>query len=251
MKKSLIAILFMSVSVLSIAQDLTNSLNLYAATETSTVELKQPKELPKDNLFSEKATRVIDKDRNSYSVIKIGTQTWMAENLKTTRFNDGTIIPVIYDYKLWSGLSSPGYCWYNNDAVKYRSKYGVLYNGYAISTGKLCPVGWHVPSIDEWLTLTNYSGDKMAGGNLKEIDSWMSPNAGATNSTGFKALPGGSRGNRGSFLDIGIRGHWWSSTEHASSDIMNRTMSYSDSDVTGTSDNKKSGLSVRCLKDNK
>ena len=174
----------------------------------------------------------------------------MAENLKTTRFNDGTIIPVIYDYKLWSGLSSPGYCWYNNDAVKYRSKYGVLYNGYAVSTGKLCPLGWHVPSIDEWLTLTNYSGDEMAGGNLKEIDSWMSPNAGATNATGFKALPGGSRGNRGSFLDIGLRGHWWSSTEYASSDILNRTMSYSDSDVTGTSDHKQSGLSVRCLKDN-
>ena len=126
-----------------------------------------------------------------------------------------------------------------------------MYNGYAVSTGKLCPLGWHVPTIDEWLILTNYSGDKMAGGNLKEIHSWMSPNAGATNATGFKALPGGSRGNRGSFLDIGLCGHWWSSTEDTSSDIQNRTMSYSDSDVTGTSDHKKSGSSFRCLKNNK
>jgi uncharacterized protein (TIGR02145 family) len=250
MKNSLIAAIFMSLSILSTAQDLTNSVNLYAASETNTVELKLPIELLKDNLFSENTTSLIDKDRNSYTVIKIGTQVWMAENLKTTRFNDGTIIPVIYDYKLWSGLASPGYCWYNNDAGKYRSKYGVLYNGYAVSTGKLCPLGWHVPSIDEWLTLTNYSGNKMAGGNLKEIESWMSPNVGATNAIGFKALPGGSRGNRGSFLDIGLRGHWWSSTEYTSSEILNRTMSYSDSDVTGTSDHKESGLSVRCLKDN-
>ena len=251
MKKSFIAAIFMPLSILSMAQDLTNSVTLYAAGETYTVELKQPEELPKDNLFSENTINLIDRDRNSYNVIKIGTQIWMAENLKTTRFNDGRIIPVIYDYKLWSGLASPGYCWYNNDAIKYRTKYGVLYNGYAVSTGKLCPLGWHVPTIDEWLILTNYSGKKMAGGNLKEIDSWMSPNAGATNATGFKALPGGSRGNRGSFLDLGLRGHWWSSTVYASSDILNRTMSYSDSDVTGTSDHKRSGLSVRCLKDNK
>ena len=113
--------------------------------------------------------------RNSYPVIRIGNQLWMAENLRTTTFNDGTNIPIIYDNKLWSRMISPGYCSYNNDAGKYKTQYGILYNGYTVSTGKLCPLGWHVPSEAEWLTLTNYCGENAAGGKLKKRDTLDEP----------------------------------------------------------------------------
>jgi uncharacterized protein (TIGR02145 family) len=191
----------------------------------------------------------MDNDWNSYRTVKIGKQLWMAENLKTTKFNDGTAIPIIFNDKVWSSLETPGYCLYNNNAGRFKNKYGVLYNGYTVSTGKLCPVGWHVPDVEEWTTLTDYCGENKAGGKLKERDNWMSPNTDATNAMGFAALPGGSRGNLGSFMDMGIRGHWWSSTENDNLDFWNRTMSYSNSDVTENSDHKQSGLSVRCIKD--
>jgi uncharacterized protein (TIGR02145 family) len=249
MQKAIISLVFTSLCLFSKAQDLIPPVNLFASGETHLAELKPLTDLSDDSMTAERIYNVTDNDWNSYSVVKIGNQYWMAENLKTTKFNDGTRIPVIPDYNAWSSLVSPGYCLYNNDAGKYKSKYGVLYNGYTVSTGKLCPIGWHVPSADEWAALINYCGKKIAGGNLKERYNWMSPNTGATNATGFTALPGGSRGNLGSFMDAGIRGHWWSSTENDNTDVWNGTMSYSGSTVTGSSDHKKSGLSVRCLKD--
>jgi uncharacterized protein (TIGR02145 family) len=248
MKRTLLSTIFTTLYVFAIAQNLNPGV-MYAANETSLVKLKQPSEISNDSSSVEMVINLVDIDWNTYGTIRVGNQLWMAENLKTTRFNDGTTIPAIAGYKAWSNLISPGYCLYNNDAGRYRNKYGVLYNGYTVSTGKLCPVGWHVPSAEEWQTLTNYCGKNVAGGELKETDSWMSPNTGATNATGFAALPGGSRGNLGSFMDIGIRGHWWSSTENDDLDFWNRTMSYSSSDVTGSSDHKQSGLSVRCIKD--
>jgi uncharacterized protein (TIGR02145 family) len=250
MKKAVISIIFASLCLYTIAQDLNQSGNLYANIETINVAIKQKTEVSDDSLITDRIFNLVDKDWNSYNVVKIGNQLWMAENLKTTKFNDGTRIPVISDYKLWSSLVSPGYCLYNNDAGKYKTKYGVLYNGYTVSTGKLCPVGWHVPSSDEWLTLINFCGQNTAGGKLKEKDYWMSPNTGATNATGFTALPGGSRGNLGSFIDAGLRGHWWSSTENDNTDVWNGTMSFTGSDVIGSTDHKQSGLSVRCMKDN-
>jgi uncharacterized protein (TIGR02145 family) len=249
MKKAIILTIFTSLCLFSISQDLNHFGNLSVSNETYIVALKQQSEASDDNLISEEIYNLTDNDRNSYSIIKIGNQFWMAENLKTTKFNDGTKIPVIYNNKVWGNLRSPGYCWYNNDPESYKSKFGVLYNGYTVSTGKLCPVGGHIPSTEEWMTLTNYCGEIIAGGKLKKIDNWMSPNTGATNATGFTALPGGSRGNLGSFIDIGIRGHWWSSTENDKSDVYNRSMSYSNSNVTGSYDHKQSGLSVRCVKD--
>jgi uncharacterized protein (TIGR02145 family) len=250
MKKILISALSILITVLGMSQDLNYTGVIYASAKTSPGLLKRLPEVSIDSSSVDRIYNLVDNDWNSYAVVKIGKQYWMAENLKTTKFNDGSSIPAISDYKVWSSLVSPGYCLYNNNPERYRNKYGVLYNGYTVSTGKLCPVGWHVPSSEEWQTLTNYCGKNAAGGQLKETDNWMSPNTGATNETGFAALPGGSRGNLGSFMDIGIRGHWWSSTENDNSDVWNRTMSYSDSNVTGSSDHKKSGLSVRCLKDN-
>lgn len=250
MKKAVISTLFISLSVFSISQDLKFAGDIYAVKETDIVTLKEKTEISNDKLIMESIHNLIDTDWNSYKVIKIGNQLWMAENLRTTRFNDGTRIPDVSDSRLWSSLISPGYCLYNNDPGKYKVKYGVLYNGYTISTGKLCPLGWHVPSAEEWTSLTRFCGVNTAGGKLKEINNWMSPNTGATNSSGFAALPGGSRGNLGSFMDAGIRGHWWSSSESDNSNVRNNTMSYSNSDVTGSSDNKQSGLSVRCMKDN-
>jgi uncharacterized protein (TIGR02145 family) len=249
MKKNLISTIFASLSIFGFAQDLHYTGNIYALTEPSVVVSKPKSEISIDSSSMERVYNLVDNDWNSYNVVKIGRQYWMAENLKTTKLNDGTKIPVISDYKLWSSLISPGYCLYNNNAEKYKNEYGVLYNGYTVSTGKLCPVGWHIPSNEEWKTLTNYCGEDKAGGYLKGKNNWMSPNTGATNTTGFAALPGGSRGNLGSFMDIGIRGHWWSSTENDNSDVWNRTMSFSNNDVTGSSDHKKSGLSVRCIKD--
>ena len=189
-----------------------------------------------------------DIDGNIYKTIQIGNQTWMAENLKTTRFNDGTAIPLVKDVVAWTELSTPGYCWYTNDSVSY----GAMYNWFTINTGNLCPAGWHVPSDVEWTTLTTYlGGDTIAGNKLKEIGTihWQSPNTGSTNESGFSALPGGYRGNDGSFTGIRKDGYLWTSSESSLIDAFYRVLFYdSGNSVSGNSD-KKDGLNVRCLKD--
>jgi len=154
---------------------------------------------------------VTDIDGNVYHTVPIGTQVWMVENLKTTRYNDGTPIPNVTDNTAWAYLTTPGYCWYNNDLATYKNTYGALYNGYTVDLysngGKnVCPTGWHVPSFDEFATLTTYLGGvAVAGGKLKETGTthWTAPNTGATNETGFTALPGGFRNNYSSFYLIG------------------------------------------------
>jgi len=248
MKSALLSTIFILVCLSIIAQDPPLAEN-NGTTNQIYIALRQLTELPVENLMPNSSNNITDKDRNSYNIVKIGNQFWMAENLKTTKFNDGTAIPLVSYYKAWSNLLSPGYCWYNDDPGSNKTNYGALYNGYTVSTGKLCPTGWHVPSDVEWTILTTFlGGETLAGGKLKEINNWMSPNTGATNETGFKALPGGSRGTLGSFMDERLRGHWWSSTEYDKTNIMNNTMAYSSSQVTGSSDNKKSGLAVRCIK---
>lgn len=148
-----------------------------------------------------------------------GVQTWMAENLKTTKFSDGTEIPLETDHTVWKNLNTPAYCWYKNEPSTYGNTYGALYNWYAVNTGKLCPEGWHVPSKDEWIALMNYLGGKsVAGGKLKESGTahWYTPNTGATNETGFRALPGGARIiSLGFYYEI-LYGMWWSSTRSSS-----------------------------------
>jgi len=149
----------------------------------------------------------------------------MAENLKTTRLNDGTLIPFVPEDKLWLGLKTPALCWYDEvpfagDPVKYISTYGLLYNWYAVNTGKLCPDGWHVPSADEWEELEEFLGADLAGLKMKETGTqhWTSTAPEVTNESGFTALPGGGRshylGNQSGtlFFYAGEIAAWWSSS---------------------------------------
>ena len=191
---------------------------------------------------------VSDYEGNTYQTIEIGTQTWMAENLKAVKYNDGTDIPFVVEVSAWAVLSTPGYCWYNNDSVSY----GALYNWHTVKTGKLCPTGWHVPTDNEWTILTDYLGGKsVSGGKLKETGTthWLSPNTGATNESGFTALPVGYRDYSGGFNSIRNYGFWWTSTEGATSGAYYRDMYYGYVYTDRSSSNEKSGASVRCLKD--
>ncbi len=195
---------------------------------------------------------VSDTDGNVYQYITIGTQTWMAENLKTTRYNDGSAITLDTNTTTWGSLTTEAYCWYNNDSITNRNTYGALYNWYAVNTGKLAPKGWHVPSDSEWEVLGNYlGGDAVAGGPLKEAGTlhWASPNTGATNTTGFSARPGGWRSNIGAFSTIGDGGGWWSSTAYDASDSWYRYMSYNGVSVGRYNYYHIDGFSVRCLRD--
>jgi uncharacterized protein (TIGR02145 family) len=192
-----------------------------------------------------------DADGNYYSVVQIGTQVWMAENLKTTKYNDGTSIPNVTDDRAWRALSTPAYCWYNNDATTYKNTYGALYNWYSVNTAKLAPVGWHIPTDDEWTTLTTYLGGlSVAGGKLKEAGTahWRTPNTGATNETGFSALPGGCHNSDyGYFPYLGYSGYWWSSTESNTGYAWSRDLNYNYSDVRQYYFLWTYGFSVRCL----
>lgn len=195
---------------------------------------------------------VTDVDGNAYSTITIGNQIWMASNLRTTKYNDGTSIPLVTDNTTWGNLLTPGYCWYDNDATTYKGTYGGLYNWYTVDTGKLCPTDWHVPSSAEWTILTTYlGGESIAGGKLKEAGTihWLSPNEGATNEMGFSSLPGGNRNSDGTFNNIGRLGNWWSSTEILSTGASSRRMNWSIGNALNQNFNKLGGFSIRCLRD--
>jgi uncharacterized protein (TIGR02145 family) len=195
-----------------------------------------------------------DIDGNLYTTTIIGNQVWMAANLSSTRYNDGTPIPKIEDNAAWSALSTPAYCWYRNDESAYKKTYGALYNWFAVNTGKLCPAGWHVPSESEWTYLTvNVGGEDIASAELKEegIIHWRYPNAGAINNFEFSALPGGYRNglNPGSFRSLSYIGWWWSSTETDATWSRNRTMAYDATEIAKGWAIKRNGYSVRCVKD--
>ncbi len=205
-----------------------------------------------------KEATVTDIDGNSYKTVRIGDQWWMAENLKATKFKDGTPIPLVTDKTEWCGLTTPGYCWYNNDPNN-KSVYGALYNYYTVQTGKLCPDGWHLPTSDEWHTLTIYLGGlSEAGGKLKETGTihWANPNTGATNESGFTGLPGGFRSQvNGVYYWINLSGEWW---EIGSSSPPNETslifVEYDNSEIgrgypSPHDAAKKRGVCVRCIKD--
>jgi uncharacterized protein (TIGR02145 family) len=200
-----------------------------------------------DNRFG----TMTDQDGNVYKTVTIGTQTWMAENLRTTKYNNGTVISNVTSAIEWASLTTGAYCNYNNttnnDTI---ADYGRLYNWYSINTGKLAPFGWHVPTDAEWTTLTTYlGGDSIAGGKLKEAGKshWDSPNTDATNETGFKALPGSMRFYYGEFQGIGRFGIWWSATENGAT-AWERSMSYNTSDAYRNHHNKELGFSVRCVR---
>jgi len=195
---------------------------------------------------------LMDYDGNIYKTVRIGKQTWMAENLRVTHFNDGTPVPYITDVTEWSNLTTPAFSWYGNDSATYAGSYGALYNWYSVHSGKLCPEGWYVSRDSEWEILTNYLGGKeKAGGKLKDIDTthWYYPNTGATNETGFTALPGGGRCTDGIFGNLGLNSIFWTSTEFDDNYALFRNISHYYQEVYGYGSNKKNGFSVRCLKD--
>ena len=196
---------------------------------------------------------VTDIDGNVYKTVVIGSQEWMAENLKVTRYRNGDTIPNVTD-TTWLTLQTGAYCWYNNDTndtAAYKSIYGALYNWYSIVDGRnIAPEGWHIPTDAEWTALTTFlGGDSIAGGKLKEIGTlhWYNPLAGTTNETGFTARPGGCLSNTDIFINLGDYGYWWTGTADSTSTAWFRGMYYNNS-VFRNNVSKISGFSVRCIK---
>jgi uncharacterized protein (TIGR02145 family) len=197
---------------------------------------------------------VTDYDGNIYHTVIIGTQIWMVENLKVTHYRNGDAIPNITDNDEWSHFSSGAYSNYDNN-VNYADDYGRLYNWYAVNDSRsICPAGWHVPSDGEWTTLINFlGGEDVAGDKLKSTSKWDSPNTTATNSSGFNAIPGGSRVYFGNFINFGGYGEWWSSTEDDTDRAWSRTLNSNKSrayrSISYHGPVKNNGFSVRCLRD--
>ena len=202
---------------------------------------------------------VIDIDSNTYHTITIGNQVWMVENFKATRYNDGTLIPKVESDEEWDTLTCGAYCWYDNDMLKNKDTYGALYNWRAVETGKLCPIGWHVPTDLDWDVLSNFlGGDSVAGGKLKSVGTledstglWHSPNTSAIDYYGFSAVPSGIRYTIApyGFEEMGGIGYWWSSSENSSSVAWLRLMRFNKSDLFRYDGDKNAGFSVRCIKD--
>ena len=212
---------------------------------------------------------VIDIDGNIYQTVNFGNQVWMKENLKTTTYSDSTPIPNVTDEAEWTTLTSGAYVWYENDEKSNKNIYGALYNWYTVETNKLCPIGWHVPTDEEWNTLEIYFGMSQndayktsyratgKGGKLKAAGTvqggdglWHTPNEDATNESGFSALPGGfSYFNDGFSYGLGSYGFWWSSSDASSTDAWYRLLYYYSGFVSRNTYNKKYGFSVRCVRD--
>jgi uncharacterized protein (TIGR02145 family) len=210
---------------------------------------------------------VTDADGNVYQVVTIGTQVWMSENLSTTKYNNGSDIPLVSDPTGWSNLTTPGYCWYDNNKDANKAIYGALYNFYTVNTGRLCPTGWHVPTNDEWAVLINYltangygyerSGDDIAK-SLSSTMYWQNfstlgvvgNNQVSNNASGFSAVPSGGRSRSdGTYNGIGSSTVFWTSSPIGLNAAIAKVISYLLSTVVeGNSDNGFGG-SVRCLND--
>jgi uncharacterized protein (TIGR02145 family) len=194
---------------------------------------------------------VTDIDGNTYLTVKIGNQWWMAENLRVTHFRNGEDMPNITDNTTWRNLTTGAYCNYNNDTAQV-AVYGRLYNWYAVGDSRnIAPAGWHVPSDAEWQTLVDYLGGQVvAGGKMKEVGTthWWYP-SGATNESGFTALPGGLRGNFGVYSSMGNYAQFWSSTENYSNLAWYHYLVCESSGVNRYDAEMRGGFSVRCVKD--
>jgi len=222
---------------------------------------------------------LVDRDGNTYKTVTTGTQIWMAENLKTTRYNDGTTIPIVTDNMTWINLTTPAYCWFSNNE-NAKTIYGAIYNWYVVNTGTLCPGGWHVPSDAEWTTLElflqnngfNYDGtvdmdydrmtnDKIAKSLASETywaESTEKGSIGNTdypvyrNKSGFNALPSGFREYYFGFGGLGESGMWWSATEDTefnSNYCWYRQIHYDRSLVRRDHGRKVEGAAIRCVRD--
>jgi uncharacterized protein (TIGR02145 family) len=212
---------------------------------------------------------VTDSEGNIYTTITIDSLIWMVENLKTTKYSDGTSIPLVTDNDEWKALTTPGYCWYEND-IANKATYGALYNFHVVApylngNKSICPTGWHVPSDNEWKELETFIGisdneiniignrGDNQGGLLKEAGTshWSSPNLGATNETGFTALPGGYRGAINDiYSDLGNQAVFSSSTEDNTRLTYHwgRGLSYDKSSIYRETPSKFTPISLRCIK---
>lgn len=212
---------------------------------------------------------VTDINGNVYQTVTLGTQTWMAENLRVTKFNDDTDIPNVTVNIDWQNLTTAAYCWYNNDETAFKATYGALYNGYCVNT-KLCPTGWHIPSNSDWADLElflqdhGYNYDGTTTGNkyakaLATATGWTFHTGTGTvgntdypekrNATGFSGYPAGYRIYYGTFYHSGDLTTWWSSTEASSNVLyyMSITNNYASASIYYSQ--KTEGYSVRCVQD--
>ncbi len=205
---------------------------------------------------------VTDIDGNTYHTVVIGDQEWMLENLKTTKYNDGTPIPNVPDVTEWRNVDEPGYVWYDND-ITNKDLYGALYNWHVVGTGKLAPEGWRVATDEDWKELERYLGmseDQIEGvalrgtdegGKLKEAGTthWKDPNKGATNEAGLTIVPGGRRDSSGKFYDQGTGSTIWTSSETSISCAYYRHFATKITTIGRNPEgDKKFGLAVRCIK---
>ncbi|RYE04598.1 MAG: hypothetical protein EOP51_35230 [Sphingobacteriales bacterium] len=179
-------------------------------------------------------------------------QRWLMENLNVTTYRNGDPIPLVSDNATWQSLTTGAYCYYNNDSATYAAIYGKLYNWYAVNDPRgLAPAGWHIPTVAEWDALQScLGGVNAAGGPLKDtgITYWLPPNAGATNSSGFAARPGGSRDFVGDFYFVGIYGTWWTASPVNTSEAYWRRLSYATTLLFDGNQQKRDGYSVRVLR---
>jgi uncharacterized protein (TIGR02145 family) len=199
--------------------------------------------------YSPPEETVKDADGNVYQSVFIKGQTWMVQNLRTTRYNDGTPIPDITDAIQWGQLKTAGYCNYEND-TGLAATYGRLYNWYAVTRGNLCPYQFHVPYDHDWQHLIDTAGGQSyAGFVLKEKGTahWQD-NPGSTDQFGFRALPGGMRSAAGMFEGMGLHGCWWGNT-YSLDQVLVRTANNDNNSVNRTETDKNAGYSVRCVRD--
>jgi uncharacterized protein (TIGR02145 family) len=199
--------------------------------------------------LAELANTVVDADGNRYATVKIGGETWMAENLKTTKYNDGTPIPASLDNAAWGAASNGAMAVYNDNAGSAKA-YGYLYNWAAVSSERLAPAGWHVPSQAEWNSLIKaLGGTESAGGKLKATSKyWEAPNTGADNSSGFGAMPGGARTNSGLYASAGTIGYFWTANERNVTQSNYVKVNNLMASVATNGAVKKFGMAVRCVK---
>ena len=198
-------------------------------------------------------SQVYDIDSNVYKSVTIGSQEWLAGNLNVSKFRNGDKIPeakTVEEWKKASAEGTPAWCYFDGDN-KNGKVYGKLYNWFAVNDPRgLAPQGWHIPGDEEWTQLIdNLGGEKVAGDKMKTKDEWLYKQTG-TNESGFTGLPGGWReSNFCSYIEFGNSGYWWSSTENATFGAWYRRLIYDYPHAFRGDTNKKSGLSVRCVKD--